>query len=474
MRRAILFPFLISCAPVALGTHVSALSGAVSVRDYGALCDGATDDREAFQNALNSGAAEVDVPIGTCMIGQGAGFFGVTIPAGVTLRGASRDGTVLRQTPGIGASVRLLQPIGAGATVDTMTLDGDADEQTVDEHRAGVFASSAPGATIRHVTARDFTGDGFYVYIGSNDVVVDDVIATANHRNGITFGGRTTGGMVTSSRFVGNAVQQFDSEPGAGFTVDGLTLIGNTFDGAGASGDYVLTISGGGSTARSHGWRVEGNTINGGIWIVWADGTLVRGNAGLNTTDRPCVRVYRTGDGTQIDGNTFSATVATNLIAITGAGTGQAPSHVLVTRNDLRSGTAAAYGVVATGAVSIDVSDNVLHGPGAVAVYARSTNPSEDFRSAIIRRNRITSWSAGGVVVRGNSTAKLLMADVSDNIFDDTPTAASLDDDHSGALQAATVAGNVLLGSSATLISTWPTGTTLDATATAMVLHRSQ
>lgn len=445
-----------------------------SVTDFGAAGDGTTDDRAAFQAALDSGASLVTVPAGAYLLGQGAGYYCLTIPAGVTLRGEDRDRTVLHQAPGVGPSVRLLQATGPGIAIESLTLDGQRVLQATDEHRAGVFATGAPGIAIRHVTARGFTGDGFYVHIGSHDVAISDVLATDNARNGITFGGGTHGGSVTGSRFVGNLAQQFDSEPGPGYTVDGLTLTGNTLDGAGVSDEYVLTVSGSGSASRSKGWRVEGNTINGGVFVVWADGAVLRGNTGVNATSRPSVRVYRTGDGTAIDGNAFAVTQAqaAGIIAITGAGTGQAPSHVLVTRNELRSATTNSIGVAATGALSVEVSDNTIRGPGSIAVYLRATNAAEDFRSAVVRRNRIAGWS-NGLVVRGNGAARLLFADVSDNIADDTPIVMSLDDDGSGALQAATVAGNVMLGSTATMVSRWPSGMTLDPTAATLVLHRS-
>jgi hypothetical protein len=53
----------------------------VSVKDFGAVGDGVTDDTVAIQAALNSGAKRVDVPVLTYLIGN------ITMPSGVLLSG---------------------------------------------------------------------------------------------------------------------------------------------------------------------------------------------------------------------------------------------------------------------------------------------------------------------------------------------------------------------------------------------------
>lgn len=456
----------------AMAAATVALSGSVNVRDFKAVGDGVTDDRAAIQAALSSGAAEVVIPRGTYLVGKGAGAWCLNVPAGVSVRGDDRDGAVLIQAPSIATSTRLLQVAAAGVTIHDLTLDGNRGKQTADEHRAGVFATGAPSLTLRNVVARNFTGDGFYIYLGSNNPTVDHVTATGNARNGITFGGATTGGTVTASSFVGNGAQQFDSEPGSGSTVDGLTITGNTMDGLAASTDYVLTVSGSTGSSRSQGWTIEGNTINGATNIVWADNIAVRNNVGVNPTLKPALTVYRTSNNITVHGNAWTLTqdTANALVGISvlGTGTGSAPTNVVIDENHLAvTGRAPAFGVKVAGAMSVSITDNDLIGPGTYAagyagIYLRPTDTVDAFKSAVVQRNTIRNWGQYGVTIVGNGAARLLDVDISNNQFDDTAgtmsRAVSLDDGTGAAKQIALV-GNSLSSSMAGLIARYPAST---------------
>ncbi|HET9619746.1 MAG TPA: right-handed parallel beta-helix repeat-containing protein [Kofleriaceae bacterium] len=448
------------------------LAGSVSVRAFKAVGDGVTDDRAAIQAALNSGASEVVIPRGTYLVGRGTGYFCLTVPAGVTVRGEDRDGSVLLQAPNVAASTRLLQVAAANVTIRDVTLDGNRTRQSADEHRAGVFATGAPNLTLRNVVARGFTGAGFYIYLGSHNPTVDHVIATKNARNGITFGGATTGGVVTGSSFVGNGAQQFDSEPGAGATVNGLTITGNTMDGAGASTDFVLTVSGSNGASRSQGWTIDGNTLNGATNVVWADNIVIRNNVGINPTIKPALTVYRTTNNITVQGNkwtlTQSGTNALVGVAVIGTGTGSAPTNVTVTQNRIAiTGRAPAFGLKVTGASSVSITQNDLLGPGFAAagyagVYLRPTDPNDDFKSAVVQRNAISNWGAYGVSIVGNGPARLLAVDISGNLFDDTAgtmTRAVSLDDGSGAAKQISLTNNTRTNGVTGLVARYPLAT---------------
>jgi hypothetical protein len=426
----------------------------LNARDFGAVGDGAANDRPALQAALDAGTGgEVFVPAGVYLVDKSAGFWCLDVPAGTTVRG--EPGTVLKQTAGIPGAVRLLH-IGAGGVVlDTLTLDGNKSAQSPDEHRAGVFAQNAPGLVIRNVTARGFTGDGFYIYVGANDVLIDGCTSMGNDRNGITFGGGTTGGLVVNSTFAGSKSQQFDSEP-VGTAVDGLTIRGCAFDTGGATDQYVLTISGGSSTAISRGWLVEDCAINGAVNVVWASGIRIRRCHGANATPTAW-RVYRTCDDITICDNQLTATGVTahgfGLLCVVGTGEGS-PRRVRILRNELAVVGAIADVIHCEGAGSVEICDNTLSGPGLIsavpAITLRATMTAHPFTSAVIRRNEIRGCGRQGIQVWGNGAAPLEFLDVSDNVFDGaggTMTAAmSLNYDSAGAAKHVQVRGNILLG----------------------------
>jgi len=431
----------------------------VDVHDFGAVGDGVTDDRLAFQSALTAGAGGIVwVPSGTYALAQGAGAFCLSIPANTQLVGHGAVGaSVLLQAPGIGANVRTLQASAPGIVIANLTLDGNTRNQTPDEHRAGVFALGAVGIEIRDVVARNFTGDGLYISIGSHNAQILRCTATANLRNGLTFGGGTTGGRVSACRLFGNAVQQLDTEPGPGFRVDGVEVAECTI-GTG-QGDYAMTVAGSGSGWRSTGWDIHHNEFDGSLEMVWCDNISVHHNKSINSTNKPTIQVYRTCNRIDIRHNDLAlspipggATPADSVVAIIGTGAGQQPDWVVVECNRITSGVGPAHGVHATCVGTIMVVDNLIIGAAvedlyASGVYARTTVDGAPFGSVVVHRNRIRNWGAFGVSLSGNGPAIMRMASVLDNVFyDDSSTPTMLIAMSLPVARDLRVGGNTLLG----------------------------
>lgn len=467
-----------SCHPASTSATHQAIGGEVSILDFGADPT-APDNRAAIQAALTAAAGgTVHVPAGTWVVGRaGAGYLCLSIPAGTTLVGDDRTASVIQMAASIGASVRLLQPgpggsnppATPGVVIRNLTLDGNKAAQTADEHRAGVFASNAPGLRIEHVTAQNFTGDGFYVYNHSDSVAIADVMATGNDRDGIVFGGGTTGGAVTASTFTGNRVQQFDTEGGA---VANLTVSGNVIDGAG-SNDYAMTMTGGSATARSSGWLVSGNTINGGLELVWIDASLVTLNHGVNVTTKPAVTLWRTTNDISFTGNNFTNTQTTvansAVVYIAGTGTGSATTGFVARGNVLTAtGHPSTFGYRVEGAVSVEIWDDIISGPGvtspgAAGIWFRATNIAADFQLARVVHATIRNFGALGISVSGNGSARLNRLELAYNTFDDSAgtmrTAISPDADRVHAAKDVCLVANVLSGGCATLLAAVPVGT---------------
>jgi hypothetical protein len=141
------------CGDPSLVSESQSLDGStVNVRDFGAVGNGVHDDRAAIQAALNSGASFVFVPNGTYAM-SAVGTCNLSLSAGITIYGESRDGAILKQLPGQPAFSHVLEtgpcqsnpPATPNVTIHDLTLDGNkANQAMTSEHRSGVFATAAP------------------------------------------------------------------------------------------------------------------------------------------------------------------------------------------------------------------------------------------------------------------------------------------------------------------------------------------
>lgn len=415
-----------------------------------------TDSRAEIQSLLDAtpSGGTLDLPAGSYFVTRaGSAYYALRVPAGVRVRG---NGTTIRQAPGIGASVRTFQMDGAGATLENLTGDGDAANQTVDEHRAFAFVAAAD-CTLRGVTAHDFTGDGIYVYTGADRALVENCTATGNRRNGITIAGGT-GVRVYGGAFAGNAAQQVDSEPGSPTHVDDVTIADALID-SGTVADFALTISGSSSASRSRGWRVTGCTIHGGVNIVWCDDVALVGNTIVNnglgsTAGKYGVRIYRTNDGITIARNTIqmpnAAQSYASAVYATGTGGTSRPTNVTVVDNDITCASPSAIGLRFDGCGSVTAVGNRMVGAGIVnaggaAIYARATDPSVPFDLATFVGNVAAGFGSKGLAIQGNGASQLTRVRAVGNTFGDATAVQTVGislDDGTHALQASNIVGN--------------------------------
>lgn len=446
-----------------LPTDVPTEMPEVNVRDFGALGDGITDDRMALQRALNVGAGRVLVPNGIYLVGQGAGFWCLNVPAGAVLEGESRDGSVLKQAV-VPGSVRLLEVTGANVTIRSLTLDGNRTAQAPDSHRAGVFASAPTGRVenlvLEDVQAQNFTGDGLYLFLNVFNVRLTRVVARDNDRDGFAAGGTVTGLLVEDSVFSGNKAQQFDSEPGVGGYVRDVIIRNSTVDAAGASGDYVLTVSGGSPSSRSSGWVVESSDIRGPVNVVWTDGTVFRGNTITNGTIKEALHVYRADAGFEAYDNTIANTLpGAPAVYLAGTGSGSAPSGVRLHGNTITAVPGPrSYTVRADGLVDLVLEDNVLTG-APLALIATNRDPAFSFQSAKIVHNTFIRAGTPGLAVGGNGPARLDVLEIGHNTFDPTSCPAmNLDADRAHAAKDIRLVGTTLAANCLQELAGTPTG----------------
>jgi hypothetical protein len=418
----------------------------------------AADDRPELEAAIRKAVAsggDLNLPARTYTISPVPhAFYCLEVPGGLRIHGAGQGKTVLRMAGDSGRSVRLLKVTGDDVVIEDLTLDGNKAAQTPDKQRHGIFAGPANRLLVRRVTAQNFTGDGFYLYNEVKDAAFDTVLATGNNRNGLTLGANIDGTTITHSRFADNRIQQVDSEPGGTAVVSNTTLTDCVLD-AGSSNDYALTVSGT-PKAKGTGWRVHHNTINGGIFVVWAEHVLIENNTGVNPTTKSSVTVYRSSSDVEIRHNQFKLTHARLRslagVLIQGTGPGSTPARVVVAGNEIEMTGEQTFGIRAEGAIDVTIVDNTLRGagraaPGYAGIALRATIPSEDFRSAVVRGNTVRNFGDRGVTIAGNGAARLRSIEIRDNTFDNDrgalvmTTAISLDDNN-GAAENVVVSGN--------------------------------
>lgn len=449
------------------------------VTEYGAVGDGITDDRLAIQAAIEAanaaGGGTVYVPAGTYIVSEnGSNFYCLLLRANVHLRGASQGASVLKQVAGIALSVRLLYVDTDDVLITDITLDGDQAAQSVSEHRHGIIATTCERLKVERVTSQNFTGDGFYLSTGSRDASFFAVRATGNNRNGITLGSDVAGVYIgADSHFVGNAVQQVDSEPGGETTVTDVRVEGCFLDGAGVSTDYALVCAGTGSSTRGRGWTITGNVIRGTTHIGWCDDVLFTGNVVENPTNSPCVSVYRACSRIGIYGNKLALTSTTvtseAIVRIQATSSANQPDGVEVVGNEMTCAYAGNAAVLIHGANHVNIANNRMSGVGS----AVSTNGGVLIRATVSGRsitcvgNTIRNFGTVGVKVYRDSVDPLVYEhiDISHNVLEDNQgvatmvTGVSLDFDGVDVASRFTCIGNTSIGGVTTPVADWPPNT---------------
>jgi polygalacturonase len=186
------------------------LAKSVSVKDFGAECDGTTLDSVAFQKAINA-ARVVMVPAGTCLVAT------INLRAGTRLVGVGAD-SIVKQVAGASTAM-LSADSGSSNTANNLTgivlrdlqLLGTVARDGFSEHVHLAALSGVTRATIERVTFRGFRGGG--LYLGSSETA-----GRERHNIGVTVRKSLFDGVNNDNR---NAISIIDG--------DGVTIEDNRF-----------------------------------------------------------------------------------------------------------------------------------------------------------------------------------------------------------------------------------------------------
>lgn len=376
-----------------------------------------TDTQELqsiINSAIASGQKHIFLPPRVWNLDRGDSSNGgpcVTVPATASdlqIHGAGREATIFRMADGSPGSTRQFYIQGPGTVISNCTLDGGV-QTDVDEHRAGILVMS-PGFRAYDVEARNHTGDGFYLYSGANDSLLDNCLATSNNRNGITFGSNMDDVNILNSQFLSNGAQQVDTEPGAGAVVSGLLLHRCKLDAQGITKNYVLTLGGSGiGASEGHDVSIVECELNGGVYVVWGKKITLTDCYGINNTAHHSLEVWRTTHDLRVTRCNFTVQSSAFGLLVTGTSEASMPANVGIENTQVHCEATGAYGIYLNAVTTARIANCALIGNGvatsnrAAGIGIRATTFKELTKCVEINDNRIESFGDCGLTIDGNA-----------------------------------------------------------------------
>jgi hypothetical protein len=274
----------------AVSTTVQAkLRQTVSVKDYGAVGDGSTDDTAAFQYAVNASSA-VYVPAGTYIVNV------VTLDANTEIYGDGVASIIKQSAAFVGGSQgSLYANSGAAGTqldgilIRDLRIEGtNISSPTFSQFKHLVSLSGVKNAIIQNVQFIGFQGDG--LYIGSGIVAGDERHNTnvsvkncffdgvnKENRNGISV--IDCNGILIEGNYFTRCTKStmpgaIDIEPDTNIfhIIQDIKIVNNKFynigGNAGAVGVFIPNAA---FTTSPNGFLIQGNyidTVNNGIYVI--------------------------------------------------------------------------------------------------------------------------------------------------------------------------------------------------------------
>ena len=309
-------------------TLESKLQETVSVKDFGAVGDGVTDDTTAIQAAISSGAGVIVFPPATYIVSpqaltnpDGGTGICINVPSNITL---SMYGATIKQASGTSGTGGVISNVNAVSNVNIIGGTIDGNESSTTGNMNGILLLNATNCLIQNVSAINtrWIALGFRnpgspaISYGNNSILncyVNNCLYIGIQCTSPILGLKIIGNTVNYT--ADNAIDINGNNPSAGNGYGDQIIVSNNSTAYSTTGLFLESV--GNSTIDGNNFSqcsVSGiylNRINSGSFYNVITGNTIESIAGIG--------IYINNSGTSIISNNLFKTVASSFYLTGGA-----------------------------------------------------------------------------------------------------------------------------------------------------------
>jgi hypothetical protein len=368
-------------------TTTTVPSNLVSVKSFGAVCDGTADDTSAVQSAANAAAGKtLYFPAGTCRVRT------VAIPSGVNVSGAGAASVIKQTTLTTFNDPSPVFDAGGNNVFSDIKIDGNRVANRPDRwsdsyndsgrgfknsiccgrgrgYRSGIRGESISGLTVTRVEFTAIAGAAVATNMSSNITISSNNLHDSDFELAYIYGDGSPLAEVSGSNvnIIGNTITNVHAPVGAGESATG-----------GAEPDGIVI-------SRANGGSVSGNTLNGidrdFLKLESDQNFTIANNTASNGTGigYPAMQIspwYTRHDlhsiNIRVTGNHFSGPGFFNAVQVNSDDTQANVAQNIEVDHNTITANGMTFGVQADGNAglnNISIHDNAIAGTSSFALY---------------------------------------------------------------------------------------------------------